>query len=149
MKQLLITIAALVLVGCGESQQTAPAPEAKPVEPVAVDTKPKPVTVKVPEISILDAAKGGNTALVKQHLDAGADVNVKGKDGWTPLGVAAWHDYKEIVELLLAKGADVNTMNLDGKTTLDLAIGRKHTETADLLRKHGAKTAEELKAEGK
>jgi len=28
---LLITIAALVLVGCGEKQQSAPAPEAKPV----------------------------------------------------------------------------------------------------------------------
>ena len=35
MKQLLITIAAVVLVGCGESQQSAPSAEAKPVEPVA------------------------------------------------------------------------------------------------------------------
>jgi len=26
---------------------------------------------------------------------------------------------------------------------------RKHVETADLLRKHGGKTGEELKAEGK
>jgi len=30
-----------------------------------------------------------------------------------------------------------------------VAIGRKHPETADLLRKHGGKTGEELKAEGK
>jgi hypothetical protein len=30
-----------------------------------------------------------------------------------------------------------------------LAIQQKKTETADLLRKHGGKTAEELKAEGK
>ena len=36
---LLITIAALVLVGCGESQQSAPAPEVKPVEPVAGDDR--------------------------------------------------------------------------------------------------------------
>ena len=35
MKQLLITIAAVVLVGCGESQQLAPTPEAKPVDPAA------------------------------------------------------------------------------------------------------------------
>ena len=36
MKHLLLTtIAAVVLVGCGESQQSSPAPEAKPVEPVA------------------------------------------------------------------------------------------------------------------
>jgi hypothetical protein len=34
-------------------------------------------------------------------------------------------------------------------TPLDLAIQQKKTKTADLLRKHGGKTAEELKAEGK
>jgi len=34
-------------------------------------------------------------------------------------------------------------------TPLDMAIKHKHTELADLLRKHGGKTAEELKAEGK
>jgi len=36
-----------------------------------------------------------------------------------------------------------------GKTPLDAAIIMKKTETAELLRKHGAKTGEELKAEGK
>ena len=34
-------------------------------------------------------------------------------------------------------------------TTLDEAVKRKRTETADLLRKHGGKTGDELKAEGK
>ena len=35
------------------------------------------------------------------------------------------------------------------KTPLDVAIQLKRTEHADLLRKHGGKTGEELKAEGK
>ena len=36
MKHLLLTtIAAVVLVGCGKSQQSTPPAEAKPVEPVA------------------------------------------------------------------------------------------------------------------
>ena len=43
----------------------------------------------------------------------------------------------------------MNAKNANGNTPLDWAILRKHTETADLLRKHGGKTAEELKAEGK
>jgi len=34
MKQLLITIAALVLVGCGDSQPLAPTPELKPIKRV-------------------------------------------------------------------------------------------------------------------
>ena len=60
---------------------------------------------------------------------------------------AAIKGHKEIVKLLIAKGADMNAKMEDGDTPLDLAKG--HPELADLLRKHGGKTAEELKAEGK
>ena len=75
MKHILITIAAVVLVGCGESQKSAPAPEAKPVEPVAEAAKPEPPTAKAPDISIHKAAEDGNIEAVKQHLAAGANVN--------------------------------------------------------------------------
>ena len=87
MKHLLLTtIAAVLLVGCGSQ-------------------------------SIHEAAGlKGNIEAVKQHLAAGADVNMKDEDGKTPL---------------------------------DYAIGRNQPESVDLLRKHGGKTGEELKAEGK
>ena len=65
---------------------------------------------------------------------------------------AAIFGHKEIAELLITKGTDVNALNAKNEviaTPLDLAIYRNHPETADLLRKHGGKTAEELKAEGK
>ena len=80
MKQLLITIAALVLVGCGPS---------------------------VPDISIHDAAHSGDIETVRQYLDAGTDVNLV-SDGFTPLHIAAYEGHKEIAELLIAKGAEVN-----------------------------------------
>jgi len=169
---LLTTIAAVVLVGCGESQQSAPQAE----------TKPEPTTAKVPDIDIWTAAARGDIEAVKEYLAAGTDVNAKDSDGATPLHWAAFGDHKEIAELLIAEGADVNAKNEDswtplliaavagrketaelliakgadvnakavtGETPLDSAIINKHTETADLLRKHGAKTGEELKAEGK
>ena len=140
MNNLLIsTIAAVVLVGCGESQSSTPSPE----------TKPEPPTAKAPDISIHDAAFEGNIEAVKQHLAAGTDVNVKDNIGLTPLHMAAGDARKEVAELLIAKGAEVNVKNKDGKTPLDWAIDFKHTETDDLLRKHGGKTGEELKAEGK
>ncbi|MDA7520603.1 ankyrin repeat domain-containing protein [bacterium] len=128
MKHLLLTtIAAVLVVGCGEAQQSAPAPEAKPVEPVA--------GAKAPDISIHVAAREGNIEAVKQHLASGADVNVKGKYGRAPLHYAASNGRKEIAELLIANGADVNAKDENGRTALDWA----HGETAALLRKHGGK----------
>jgi cytohesin len=163
MKHLLLTtIAAVLLVGCGESQPTA----------------------KAPDISIWEAAATGNIEAVKQHLAAGTDVNARHKSGGltplhlavdrvhkevaallidkgadvnakdddsgvTPLHFAALEGQKEMAELLMAKGTDVNAKGDDGKTPLDRAIRNDETETADLLRKHGGKTSEELKAEGK
>jgi len=146
MKNLLLTtIAAVLVVGCGESQQSAPAPEAKPVEPVAEAAQQVPAKAKAPEISIHKAASDGNIEAVKQHLAAGVDVNAWDEDfGWTPLHLAAQSGQKEIIELLLANGADVNARDWSGETPLDWADG----ETVDLLRKHGGKTKKELKAEG-
>ena len=138
MKHLLLTtIAAVVLVGCGESQQLAPAPEATPVEPVAEVATPEPPTAKAPDIPLWKAAEEGNIEAVKQHLAAGTDVNVKGMGNMTPLHDAAARGHKDVSELLIANGADVNAKVIDGTTPLDWAIRRKHPETADLLRKHG------------
>ena len=160
MKHLLLTtIAAVLVVGCATTQQSAPPAEAKPVVEAA---KPEPPTVKAPDISIHDAARKGNIEAVKQHLDAGGDVDAKDKSGQTPLHRAAAWDRKEVAELLIAKGADLNAKIEAGQytgTPLDWAEGvsrrdspevkASKKETADLLRKHGGKTGDELKAKGK
>jgi len=122
---LLTTIAAVVLVGCGEAGN----PEA--------------------DRALRSAAYEGNIEAVNQHLAAGADVNTKSERGRTPLHNAARWGHKEIIELLIAKGANVNAKDEDGDTPLDWAIEDNHTEVPDLLRKHGGRTGEELKAEGK
>ena len=62
---------------------------------------------------------------------------------------AAWNGRKVIAELLIAKGVDVNAIDAAGETPLDATYVLNKKETADLLRKHGGKTGEELKAEGK
>ena len=138
---LLTTIAAVLLVGCGESQQSAPSPEAKAVEPVAEATQPEPPTAKAPDISIWVAAKAGEIEAVKQHLAAGADVNAKNKRGGTPLHSAAAKEHENIAELLIAKGADVNAKNNEGRTPLHYATGtgwQGGYEIAKLLISKGA-----------
>ena len=149
MKHLLLTtIAAVLLVGCGESQQSSSLVEAEPVAEAA-QTEPPPAKSEAPDISIHEAFKAGNIEAVKQHLAAGTDVNAKGPNaGLTPLHRAAYYGLKEIVELLLDKGADVNAKDDGGDTPLDVAMLGNDKETADLIRKHGGKTGEKLKAEG-
>ncbi len=135
MKHLLLTtIAAVLVVGCGESQQSAPAPESKPAEPVAEAAKPEPPKAKAPDISIHEAVRTGNIEAVKQHLAAGTDVNTKNRMGSTPLHFSAQHAAIHIVKLLIANGADVNLKNVSGKTPLD---STRNPKIADLLRKHG------------
>ena len=101
------------------------------------------------------AAYWGHKEIVELLIAKGADVNAKINDGTSPLHIAANADRKEAVELLIANGADVNAKTADGKTPLDVAdepmpLGMTSDgEAANLLRKHGGKTGEELKAEGK
>ena len=134
MKHLLITIVAVLWVGCVMNQP------------------PKNPRTQAPIISIHSAAHQGSIEAVKQHLAAGTDVNAKNKAGATSLSVTVGKGHKEIAELLIAKGADVNLKNAQGWTPLDLATVPgspfEITQTADLLRKHGGKTSEELKAAG-
>ena len=125
--QLIAIVAALLVVGCGESQ---------PPEP--------------PDLSIHEAVRRGNIEAVKQHLAAGTDVDAKdGRFGnRTPLFSAIYYGHKEIVELLLANGADVNVRSFGGLTPLNMADEQGEKEIADLLRKHGGKTLKELEAAG-
>ena len=158
MKHLLLTtLAAVVLVGCGN-------PEA--------------------DRALIDATEAGDIESIKQHLAAGADVNATDEVGRTPLHYASANGHKEVAELLISKGVDLNAKdNNDGWIPLHYAVvnGQKVTAellitkgadvnakvesgsykgmtplglvaddaTADLLRKHGGKTKKELKAAGK
>ena len=84
-------------------------------------------------MDIHQAAKDGNIKAVKQHLDAGTDVNAKDKYGRTPLHEAAWSSHKEVGELLIAAGADVNAKGDGGKTPLHDVARKGHRETAKTL----------------
>ena len=179
MKHLLLTtIAVVVLAGCGESQQLAPAPEAKPIEPVAEAAKPTTplkavsankgadparginpakTTAKTPDASLWDAAMFGKIEAAKKAIADGADVNAKKDDGETPLHWATVESMdsgsKKVIELLISKGADVNAKIVTGRkkgmTPLAIAKMFSNKEIVDLLRKHGGKTKNELEAAGK
>jgi len=92
---LLTTIAAVMLAGCSESNNTES------------------------DDALRAAIKAGNIEAVKQHLDAGLDVNAKNQLGRTSLHAAAYRGYTVVVKLLVAN--DVNSLSVNGKTPLDWA----------------------------
>ena len=110
MKQLLITIAAVLLVGCGKS---------------------------VPEISIYDAAEKGDIAALEKHIVAGTNVNGF-LGGWSCLDRASHGGHLEVVRLLLDNGANVNArieglFDHPGKSPLDYSNENNHKEISELL----------------
>lgn len=52
------------------------------------------------------AAKTGQIEIAERLLANGADIEAKGMDEWTPLGIAAQHNQPEMVNFLLDRGAD-------------------------------------------
>ena len=92
-------------------------------------------------------------------ITLGVDVNTKDNYGQTAIVHLFMNtdqnvtDQIEYIKILLGYGFNVNEVMTQKKaraSILDLAIDLKaDSEIIDLLRKNGAKTAEELKAEGK
>ena len=103
MKHILITIAAVVLVGCG------------------------------PSVDIHKATEEGNIEAVKQAIADGADANTKDDDGRTPLHYAANEGHMKIAGLLISKGADLNAKDKIRGTPLHYAAAYEHKEIVELI----------------
>ncbi|MEO1862328.1 MAG: hypothetical protein ABGY13_04545 [Verrucomicrobiia bacterium] len=142
MKHILITtIAAAVLVGCGETQQSSP-PEAQPAEPASEApvqlSSPPPETKPVEPVEPVEP--------VAKAAQPAQDAEAAKQEANRALMAATRDGNIEAIKQQLAAGADVNAIDDEGLTPMD-RFGDE--ETAALLYKHGAKRARDLKAEGK
>lgn len=72
------------------------------------------------------AACFGLWQLLNAILAAGAGVNIKGKEGDTPLHYAALMGHLDIVNILLYKGANVKVVDILGNATLHYAAIKGH-----------------------
>ncbi len=74
----------------------------------------------------------------KSEIEAGADINLQNKYGWTLLHIAIRRDRRDMVEYLLEKGADINKVDGVGWTPLMEAIMDDKTELVGFLVSQGA-----------
>lgn len=88
----------------------------------------------------IDAAvRAGDGAAVLDRIDAGADVNRRSADGFTPLMIASALGRYHIAELLLTAGADVHAVEPRmGATALHKAVQSGNPDVVGLLLNHGA-----------
>lgn len=90
-------------------------------------------------MNLFTAIRSGNSNLVRVLVDRGADVCLRGPDGFSPLMIAAGLGQSQIVELLLTAGADVHTLDPRmGATALHKAAQSGNPDVAALLLAHGA-----------
>jgi hypothetical protein len=85
---------------------------------------------------LLDAARNGDTARVRELLRKGANANAKDRGGWTPLHWAAFWGHVDVARLLLEHGADPSIRDKHGRTPLDLARATRHKEVARVIEEY-------------
>jgi len=96
-----------------------------------------PICVAAAGIQRSASGKDG-TAIVKELLEAGAQVDARTPSGWTALIRVANSNNDEVVDLLIEAGADVNAQAEDGKTALMGAAYIGNAQIAERLLEAGA-----------
>src|SRR5712691_6573889 len=80
------------------------------------------------------AAAGRSFEAVRLLVEAGAPVNGRQQEGWTPLQEAVQSGDVEMTRYLLAHGADPRQQNDAGKSAIGLAAERGNAEILKLLK---------------
>jgi len=115
------TLLALLLIGagCGKEEDAETA-------------------MRAPRVTLQVAALQGNVAAVRQHIEAGSDLNQKDAYGSTPLIVAATFGQTDVARALIDAGADMNITNNEGATPLHIAAFLCYCDIVQALLDHGA-----------
>ena len=90
------------------------------------------------DLSVIQAVRERDHALLRSLLQKRADINALQADGTSALAWAAHWDDLEAADLLIQAGANVNTANIYGVTALSLACTNGSAAMVEKLLKAGA-----------
>jgi hypothetical protein len=95
--------------------------------------------VSPPKVGLHEAVIQGNLEVVREHINAGSNLDeIEPSGGSSPLITAAVFGKKEIALALIEAGADVNLQNNEGSTPLHTAAFFCRTEIVEALLANGA-----------
>ena len=95
--------------------------------------------VEKPKIDIQAAIISNNLEIVKQHIEAGSNINAKDPmGGSTPLITAATFGKTDIAKALIDANAELDIQNNEGSTALHAAAFFCHVEIVKMLIDAGA-----------
>jgi ankyrin repeat protein len=143
MRKTFFAVVAATLITTASACQKGTEEEPRPDSSTAENTK----ELTRAEIRMLEKAAGEDTAAVKELLDLGVDVNMRGKDNNTPIMEAAFSGRLETVKLLLDHGADLSAKKNDGETVVSLGGG--HKEIVELFEDVSSLVQAAAKGDGK
>jgi ankyrin repeat protein len=87
---------------------------------------------------LFQAAREGDTGLLRGYLGAGAPATMTNAAGDSLLMLAAYHGHAETVQLILEHGAEANSANDRGQTPLAGAAFKGYADVARILLDAGA-----------
>jgi ankyrin repeat protein len=95
-------------------------------------------------MSLFDAVLSGDEAQVEELLAAGADANLLGERGRTPLMAAAEAGHESIVRALLEAGGEPFLTDSLGETALMIAAANGHAAVCRLLMPHATEDERDM-----
>ena len=117
----------LLLLGAACVAQSGPATD-----------KDRPVAA--PEVGLHLAVLQGDAESIRQHAEAGTDLNERDAFGSTPLIIAATFGRAEAASILLEAGADTEIRSSDGSTPLHIAAFFGYPEIVGALQTKSRQT---------
>ena len=144
MKYLITTIAAVVLVGCGESQSINNIHNVAAYQDAEALKKVLDSGVNINKKNLLgmtalhEAVDKNNLQTFEFLLSRDADVNAADIAGTSPLHMVSQLGNLDLAKKLLSKGAKVNAKQLNGKTPLLFAVDFGKLDIAELLIQNNA-----------
>ena len=120
------------------ARQVRPAENAADTLASSEPASDAPSQPALPRDALHQIVQAGDIDGLNAALKAGADVNTRDRNGWSPLMHAANRGYTLMVPPLLSAQADVNSRAADGATALFMAVLQGHEEIATMLVRAGA-----------